>query len=75
MYALSACWSAAKTKSKTRVQTWPAMRQEMSFIRLAIIQTQEWTAVLKKQFVSKLHPTETHIFVLDEQCSLEHSTS
>lgn len=49
MYALSARWSAAKTKLKTTVQVWPGMRQELSFT-LAIIQTQEWTAVLKKQF-------------------------
>lgn len=35
------------------------MRWELSFIRLAVIQTQEWTAVLKKTIpVSKLHPTE-----------------
>lgn len=51
--------SGAKTKSKTTVQVCPGTRQEFSFIRLAIIQTQEWTAVLKKTIsVSKLHPTE-----------------
>lgn len=50
MHALLARQSAAKTKSKTTVQVCPGMRQELNFIRLAIIQTQEWTAVLKKQF-------------------------
>lgn len=64
-------WSGATTKLKTTMQVCPGMRQELSFIRLAIIQTQEWTAVLKKTIsASKLHPT-----VLDEQRSLEHSIS
>lgn len=50
MHALLAHQSAAKPKSKTTVQVCPGMRQELSFITVAIIQTQEQTAVLKKQF-------------------------
>lgn len=45
MHELLARQSAAKTKLKTTVQICPGMRQELTFIRLAIIQTQEWTAV------------------------------
>lgn len=57
LHALSAHQSAAKTKSRNTVQVWPGMRQELSF-RLAIIQTQEWTAFKKIISVSKLHLTE-----------------
>lgn len=34
------------------------MRQELGFIRLAIIQTQEQTAVLQNNLSFQLHPTE-----------------
>lgn len=38
-------WSGPQSKPKTTMQVSPGMRQEQGFIRLAIIQTQEWTAV------------------------------
>lgn len=56
MHELLAHRSAAKTKLKTTVQVCPGTRQELSFIRLAIIQTQEWTVVLKNNFSFQTAP-------------------
>lgn len=49
-------WSGAKSKPKTTMQVCPGMRQELGFIRLAIIQTQEWTAVLQNNLSFQTAP-------------------
>lgn len=38
------------------MQVRPGMRQELGFIRLAIIQTQEWTAVLQNNLSFQTAP-------------------